>query len=804
MKPNMRLFLLLFMICAPLPCQAQWRWLYPSLRGEFRSCVMASADHTYILTASDSVLETRDQGATWTTMEVDGLPTFGVFFRPSLGFLVVRDRDEGSNLLLSWHILKTSDGGQSWNRLPPTFGDVVDVYFGTDSLGWLTLRTGAGLHTTDGGQTWEPNAPGTPPIIRWMDRNTWYGYRHYSTENGRKDSVLWYSFDGGATWEARAFTAFPGINPRYVVQSVCLSMTSLASGSQLAMYTNYMLDPKTQSSTIQMSLARSIDSGRSWNTVYNPYFITPTSEIQTAFDPLPRAFPYRFLTIHDTVLSVVFDNGRGWFASSDDGQTWAERDSLFAYYGTVATFDSDHHGNVVALSTTHVRIQWSTTAGATWSPCRGTEVINTLVGRSLLATHASGIVLEDDSAPYYLALSRNGTSVIDGVLDIAEGANKLFLNTSGPCSSLDEHRALLVGTGYGTYQMTELTDNKEWVPISATFQKPSPQQTKLGASYHLGSGRTIITADHGIIYCFMENEQEWKRVDSVSRYIVNAADKHHVKFSTRDEGVCVSFVQHSVNIGSGMDSLVYDLVVRTTSDGGRNWSRTTTRFQQFVQYIPASVYVMSPISILRVNTYLTGNPDGIRKTTDWGETWTLVCLTSESIQSISAVDSLRAFATTEHELLGTVDGGQTWSHITPRDASGNILSAGRFTKVFTSPSGFVLACLPDGFIGGMADSILTGVDRPEPVLPTDPLRIYPNPGVAGGTVRIQFSQQTAGFASITLYSSLGQRLHHEILDDRHVGLRETTLGTTGLPPGLYFVAVSTPEGVRVGKVVVRK
>ncbi len=801
MKPTMRLFILLFMIGATLPSQAQWRWLYPSLRGEFCSCVVASAEHAYILTASDSVLETRDQGRTWTTMEVNGLPTFGVFFRPSLGFLVVRDRGAGSNLLLSWHILKTSDGGQSWNRLPPTFGDVVDVYFGTDSLGWVTLRTGAGLHTTDGGQTWEPNAPGTPPIIRWMDRNTWYGYRHYTTEVGRRDSVLWYSFDGGASWEARAFTAIPSINPRYTQQSGSLALTHLSADTLLAMYIAYVRDPKMQSNYTFLSIARSTDRGRDWTMVYRPIFLMPLESVSAADDPLPRAFPYRFLTVCDSVLAVVSERSRGWLRSSDGGQQWTDIDTLFDSY-TQCGIDADHAGNVIAVSPIRKRVQWSTDAGTTWSRRDDADVLKASTDRSLLSLNATGLVVGDDLGYYYLAVSNNGTLVNTGKQAIHDGTGVYWIINTGPSQSLDKRQAVLGSTILNDYRLFELTESKQWIPLTTVFRNPTSPRALLGTSYNLGGGRSVFTADDGVIYTYMDDTQNWIKVDTVSWSSLYGAEFQHMKFFTRDEGVCVSFQGWPKMKNPEADSLVYYLTVRTTSDGGNSWRRVQTPIEQFIGHVQRARSNTAVIEILNGHSYLTANPDGIRKTTDWGQTWSLVCPTMEGIQSISVVDSLRAFATTEHELLGTNDGGRTWSRIIPRDASGAILSAGYYTNVFTTPSGFVLACLPDGFIGAMADSILTGVDRTEPVFPTDPLRIYPNPGVAGGTVRIQFSQQIAGFNSITLYSSLGQRLHHEILDVRDVGPREVTLRTTGLPPGLYFVAVSTPEGVRVGKVVV--
>ncbi len=79
---------------------------------------------------------------------------------------------------------------------------------------------------------------------------------------------------------------------------------------------------------------------------------------------------------------------------------------------------------------------------------------------------------------------------------------------------------------------------------------------------------------------------------------------------------------------------------------------------------------------------------------------------------------------------------------------------------------------------------------------------YPNPASSSSPAQVAFTLERDMPVGVFVYDLLGrrQRILHE--GRLTVGPQRFTFGTAGLPPGLYFVAVSTPDGVRVGKVVV--
>ena len=95
------------------------------------------------------VLISRDQGANWTQVEVPTRSTLtGVFLHDEqLGWVVGHDAV----------ILRTRDGGESWDRLfwaPEQERPLFDVWFRDADNGFAIGAYGFFLETTDGGDTW--------------------------------------------------------------------------------------------------------------------------------------------------------------------------------------------------------------------------------------------------------------------------------------------------------------------------------------------------------------------------------------------------------------------------------------------------------------------------------------------------------------------------------------------------------------------------------------------------------------------------------------------------------------------------
>ncbi len=103
-------------------------------------------------------------------------------------------------------IYRTTDGGQSWAKLPSgTQKSIYDISFADEKHGWAVGRRGFVIHTTDGGDSWErqdiPRRPSRHIFgIHAIDaKHAWavgdWGGRYYTA-------------DAGETWEDRSFLVY--------------------------------------------------------------------------------------------------------------------------------------------------------------------------------------------------------------------------------------------------------------------------------------------------------------------------------------------------------------------------------------------------------------------------------------------------------------------------------------------------------------------------------------------------------------------------------------------------------------------
>ncbi|GAB5537313.1 MAG: hypothetical protein Rubg2KO_35620 [Rubricoccaceae bacterium] len=103
------------------------------------------------------VIGTEDGGTTWTVRHTSDVPiSWGwklSFPTPEVGYMSIESYVQDVNA----YILKTSDGGQSWQQIgisnAGSSGDMQGIGFLTPDIGWVSGR-GVISMTTDGGGTW--------------------------------------------------------------------------------------------------------------------------------------------------------------------------------------------------------------------------------------------------------------------------------------------------------------------------------------------------------------------------------------------------------------------------------------------------------------------------------------------------------------------------------------------------------------------------------------------------------------------------------------------------------------------------
>ncbi len=249
--------------------QSGWQWGNPTPQGNTIRAMDFIAGRGYAIGDDGTGLRTDDGGATWTglatgtsqdltrlqavTLDVviviggdgcvvrrsdDGGKTFrkmfvlaefncpdraaAVYFvSPQVGYLLLRDGN----------VLRTTDGGETFGRgtaIPGTPASAgggtavpADAIFSTADAGLVFLAGGnAAFRTTDGGASWtpEPDVPaGNVQRLRAVDATTYYAFG---------PNTLLRSSDGGQTWATRAAgdgNAITGVG--CATSDVCLMTT---------------------------------------------------------------------------------------------------------------------------------------------------------------------------------------------------------------------------------------------------------------------------------------------------------------------------------------------------------------------------------------------------------------------------------------------------------------------------------------------------------------------------------------------------------------------------------------------------
>ena len=144
----------------------------------------AVAVGSYDLVGGGLVLRTIDGGNTWQ----DVTPALA-------GFREVFFIDDSIGWIVGASIYKTTDGGSTWARQYGTGASEFDAIHFSDPLnGWATGYANLVLHTTDGGENWVAQNVHAPPLtaitgVTAIDANTawvagWYGFVAVTRDGG--------------------------------------------------------------------------------------------------------------------------------------------------------------------------------------------------------------------------------------------------------------------------------------------------------------------------------------------------------------------------------------------------------------------------------------------------------------------------------------------------------------------------------------------------------------------------------------------------------------------------------------------
>lgn len=175
-----------------------WDIVHEDTLGENRSVFCISPDTAFVAGMNGKLLKTTDGGLTWEKLNTGTTESLEdvIFPSSSIGYFYAGDKI----------LKKSTDGGQSWTNLDPglSINDAIfSISFPTTLIGYVLIyRNGPGkvIKTNDGGISWEfsTHTSGTPVS---MDCNS--AYYGYLTSYGNN-----YRMIDGSWWES--LPSFPG------------------------------------------------------------------------------------------------------------------------------------------------------------------------------------------------------------------------------------------------------------------------------------------------------------------------------------------------------------------------------------------------------------------------------------------------------------------------------------------------------------------------------------------------------------------------------------------------------------------
>ena len=173
--------------------------------GEFYYSVFFQNADTGWIAGNNTLLKTVDGGSVWSQQPIAGCCDSGYtlfsirFTGADTGYAV------GTHYIgIDWGfftppgaaILKTTDGGETWNSQPIGISSTLNsVSFGNRDTGWVVGDSGTILHTTNGGAEWDRQSSGTGFSLHSVS------FKGTSTGWAVGDSgVVLKTIDGGLHW----------------------------------------------------------------------------------------------------------------------------------------------------------------------------------------------------------------------------------------------------------------------------------------------------------------------------------------------------------------------------------------------------------------------------------------------------------------------------------------------------------------------------------------------------------------------------------------------------------------------------
>lgn len=683
----------------------------------------------------------------WLNPYPTGLQINQVYFlSESEGFVVGR----GGTLM------RTSDGGDSWLQATVP----VDVYFikmvfSGASNGWVLGKGdyyygGRVFATTDGGMNWVeqtlPTTYGNVQDIFFLDnQNGWI-----VGENG----LVFRTSNGGSTWQDKSITG--GDVPSFYF----VSFSSLTQGIALGRSSYYY----------GFAIAQTTDGGDNWLVQY--------SGLQNSMYGADRIDNSTVVTVGDQGLVLkTSDEGKSWFFPMG---LPSENLAAVDFYDPLWGMAAGESGSIIQTDD----------GGSTWTeiltgysiPLRSIQILNQnaiyaggsgeyySMGPGILVSTDGGNIWSNKARSIEQSFSIQGISFsistygmvagdyyVYGTADGGINWNLLRFNNNDYIQDvvcIDSLNAIAVGGRSGQALALRTTNGgTSWQTLVfgsySTLNRVCFPDESTG--YSIGYNGTMLkTTNQG---------QSWTPVNTgTTNYFTD------LEFKTSETGwICGG-----------------DNKIRKTTDGGATWN---------VYQVSSSQYDETRfISFPNANTgYAVVSYGSIYKSTNGGVSWSPLGGYFYGAEDIVFLNSTHGWVASYDGIMATTDGGSTWQTQFSSSYSGSLQ---RFSLL---PDSGLWAGGDNTCILKYTGEVIVGITEEQPDMLPEEFSLsqnYPNP--FNPVTNIRFGLPGPTHVSIEIFNLLGQRVMTLLDENRPAGYHVITFDTNrqgGIASGMYFYRI---------------